>query len=85
MFVVSKPDVFFDAGDKLLPWLNIPMVRPEEGSCFAFLIIPMLSGPEEVAFVILETMPNRLTKWELLRAGNFVFGSVITHNSYELL
>jgi hypothetical protein len=61
------------------------MSGTEEGSCFAFLvIIPKISGPEEVAFVILETMPNRLTKWKLLRAGNFVFGSVIIQNSYEL-
>ena len=61
------------------------MSGTEEGSCFAFLvIIPKISGPEEVTFVILETMPNRLTKWKLLRAENFVFGSVIIQNSYEL-
>ena len=57
----------------------ISTVRPEKGSCFAFSTFPMLSGREEVAFVILETMPNRLTKWKLLRAGSFVFESVIIY------
>ena len=72
MFVAQNQMFYFDAGVKLLPWRS-------------FLTFCHVSGPGGVAFVILETMPNRLTKWKLLRAEHFVFGCVISQNSYELV